>query len=190
MADTTSTDRQQRIESIAAAAIPVFAAQGYRGTSMADIAAAAGMSRPALYQYFDNRSDLFRIAFGSLLEANTDAALAALDHPGDLVDQLDGYLQRLTGDGYAQLAATPHGAELMDAKHDVAADVGTSAFARAHAGLRTSLAKRNTSPDRIAAAVDLLVLSPLGLKSDYPAPTVYRTRLTALARAAVALLDD
>ena len=52
------TRREERIESILRAAIPVFAAQGYRNTSMADLAAAAGVSRPALYQYFDDRADL------------------------------------------------------------------------------------------------------------------------------------
>ena len=120
---TTANDRQTRIDAICHAAIPVFARQGFRGTSMADLATAAGISRPALYQYFDNRADLFRVAFGALLQAGTDAALEALAAPTDTLTRLDGYLQRLSGDGYEQLAATPHGDELMEAKHEFAADV-------------------------------------------------------------------
>ena len=54
------TDREQRVDQIRRAAIPVFASQGFKRTSMADLAEAAGVSRPALYQYFDNRADLFR----------------------------------------------------------------------------------------------------------------------------------
>jgi len=38
----------------------VFAEHGFRRTSMAMIAEAVGLSRPALYQYFDNREDVFR----------------------------------------------------------------------------------------------------------------------------------
>lgn len=45
---------------------------------MADLARAAGVSRPALYQYFDNRADLFRAAFQAVSEDATDGALAAL----------------------------------------------------------------------------------------------------------------
>ncbi|MDH3683613.1 MAG: TetR/AcrR family transcriptional regulator, partial [Acidimicrobiia bacterium] len=79
---TSTAAREQRIDEIRRAAIPVFAAQGFRGTSMADLAQAAGVSRPALYQYFDNRADLFRAAFQVLLEDATDAALATLEADG------------------------------------------------------------------------------------------------------------
>ena len=186
---TTATDRQARIDAICRAAIPVFARQGFRGTSMADLAAAAGMSRPALYQYFENRADLFRVAFAALLERGTEAALAALAEPASTTDRLDGYLQRLSGDGYEQLAATSHGDELMEAKHEFAADVAQQSYARAFAGLREFVDRTGASAETSAAVVDLLTLSPLGLKSDRPAPDVYRGRLTSLARAAVALVE-
>ena len=186
---TTANDRQTRIDAICHAAIPVFARQGFRGTSMADLATAAGMSRPALYQYFDNRADLFRVAFGALLQAGTDAALEALAAPTDTLTRLDGYLQRLSGDGYEQLAATPHGDELMEAKHEFAADVAVESYAQAHAGLRAFLADLDATDATTTAVFDLLTLSPFGLKSDRPSPTAYRQRLRSLAQAAVALLD-
>ncbi|MEM9467386.1 MAG: helix-turn-helix domain-containing protein [Actinomycetota bacterium] len=187
---TTATDRQARIDAICAAAVPVFASQGFRGTSMADLAAAADLSRPALYQYFDNRADLFRVAFGAMLERATDAALDALARDTDATGRLDGYLQRLSGDGYEQLAATSHGDELMEAKHEFAADVAGAAYARAHAGLRRFVDDAAASTPAADRAFDLLTLSPLGLKGDHPTPAIYRTRLTSLAQASVALLDD
>ena len=191
MPDDAREERDGRADAIRRAAIPVFAAQGYRGTSMADLADAAGVSRPALYQYFENRADLFRSAFEAVLEGGTDAALAALDDDGTLAERLDGYLQRLKGDGFEALANTPHGDELIEARHEFAADVADAAFDRARSGLRAFVAAHATvdAPTR-AAAIDMLILSPVGLYSDQPAPATYRRRLTALANAVAALLAE
>ncbi len=114
---------------------------------MANIAADAGVSRPALYQYFTDRSDLFGAAFRLLLEEWTDAALEALDAPAPLADQLDGYLQRLSGDAYASLATTEFGEELMEARYQFAVDAAANAIKRAHDGLRAHL-KANTRADQ------------------------------------------
>ena len=54
---------------IHAAAISEFSARGFNRTSMSNIAEAAGMSRPALYQYFKNKGDIFGSAFVALLDA-------------------------------------------------------------------------------------------------------------------------
>jgi AcrR family transcriptional regulator len=53
---------------ILAAAFDVFINYGFRKTSMDDIARAAGMSRPALYQVFRNKTEIFRAASLSILE--------------------------------------------------------------------------------------------------------------------------
>ena len=189
VSETATTSPASRATAICTAAIPVFAAQGFRGTSMADLAAAAGVSRPALYQYFGNRADLFRAAFGALLDHGTDRALAALMEPTPLIDQLDGFLQRLSGDAYEQLAATSHGDELMEAKHEFAADVAANAIARAHAGLHSHLMERGFDHQQVGAVVELVTLSPIGLKSDHPSAAVYRERLSSLAHAAAGLLN-
>ena len=84
------TDREQRVDQIRRAAIPVFASQGFKRTSMADLAEAAGVSRPALYQYFDNRADLFREALQIILVEATDAALEALGGDGLVAERIDG----------------------------------------------------------------------------------------------------
>lgn len=185
----TATDREQRIDRIRRAAIPVFAARGFRRTSMADLARAAGVSRPALYQYFDNRADVFRAAFDALLNDATDAALAALEADGDRADRFAGYLQRAFGDGYEALAATPHGDEVIEAKYEFAADVAAAVHARARAGLRAHLRRSGVTGAGAARVIDLLLLAPIGLKSDGPPPPEYRRRLSALATAAAALVD-
>ncbi len=40
-------------------ALPVFAAHGYRGTSMNQVAEAAGVTKPVLYQHFSSKRALF-----------------------------------------------------------------------------------------------------------------------------------
>ena len=183
----TTTEREARIERIVAAAIPVFAAKGFKGTSMADIAAAAGVSRPALYQYFENRADVFRAGFGRLLETGTDSALAELHDADDVAAALDGFVQRMLGDAYEQLFATPHGDELMEAKYEFAADVAAAATTRALDGLRAFLTEHSTGDP--TAVMELLTMSPMGLKQDKPKPAAYRRRLSSLAQAATALLS-
>lgn len=48
--------RQQVID----VAIDEFGRSGYYGTSMNDIAEAAGVTKPVLYQHFDSKADLYR----------------------------------------------------------------------------------------------------------------------------------
>ena len=55
-----------------------FLARGYGGTSMARIASAAEISRPALYQYFRDKDDVFASAFASVFEERAAAASAAV----------------------------------------------------------------------------------------------------------------
>jgi AcrR family transcriptional regulator len=49
-----------RREQILDVAIDVFGRGGYYGASMNDIAEAAGVTKPVLYQHFDSKSDLYR----------------------------------------------------------------------------------------------------------------------------------
>ena len=47
--------RRQLLDS----ALDVFAARGYHGASMNDVADAAGVTKPVLYQHFDSKQDLY-----------------------------------------------------------------------------------------------------------------------------------
>ena len=50
------------------AAFNTFVSYGFKRTTMADIADAAGMSRPALYLLFKNKTDIFRAGFVMFVE--------------------------------------------------------------------------------------------------------------------------
>jgi AcrR family transcriptional regulator len=62
-------ERRARIEDAAA---PLFAERGYAETSLEDVAAAAGVSRPVIYDHFDSKRDLHE----ALLERHTRELLA------------------------------------------------------------------------------------------------------------------
>ena len=49
----------ERREQILDVAIQVFARNGFHGSSMNDIADAAGVTKPVLYQHFDSKQDLY-----------------------------------------------------------------------------------------------------------------------------------
>ena len=76
-------DKQQRILS---AAIKIFAETGYSGASMDAIAAAAGLTKPTLYNHFPSKEALF----AAMMTAPRDVMLLAFDTAEDnnLVEQL------------------------------------------------------------------------------------------------------
>jgi AcrR family transcriptional regulator len=69
-----------RREKIIASAVDVFGRYGFRRTSMELLAEAAGVSRPALYQYFRNKQDVFAAVaelVGARMAEDARAAAAA-----------------------------------------------------------------------------------------------------------------
>ena len=181
--------RDERIEQVRRAAVDVFGRHGFRGTSMAMIAEAVGVSRPALYQWFDDRQDVFRAAMEFMLDQAADAAVASLRDSDGLVDALAGWLRHGFADGYSRLADSPYGEELLEAHHTFTVDVAARASARMRSALEGFL---RDHPDLEAADVDaaleLLLMAPAGLKADQPTPAHYRRRLDRLAEAVTALL--
>jgi AcrR family transcriptional regulator len=64
------------------AALAVWDSEGYRGTTMAAIAARAGVSKPVLYECYDNKDDVLRALLDreeGLLMSATQAALPVGD---------------------------------------------------------------------------------------------------------------
>ncbi|HZC71849.1 MAG TPA: TetR/AcrR family transcriptional regulator [Jatrophihabitans sp.] len=79
---TKGVPRAEREEQIVAVAIGEFAARGYAGASMVDIARRAGISKPLIYQYFGSKDGLFLVCLHSV----SDELLARLEQAETEVD--------------------------------------------------------------------------------------------------------
>jgi AcrR family transcriptional regulator len=82
------------------AALLQFWQKGYEGTSVADLCAAMGITKPSLYACFGNKEDLFRKALNSYearYHAFADVALAEPDARQGVERLLRGYAHLLTG---------------------------------------------------------------------------------------------
>lgn len=177
-----------RRDQILDAALTKFGAYGFARTSMSDIAAAASISRPGLYLHFENKEAIYRAVLERTLDRSSTAALAALDATEDVEMQLDGFLQRTWGDLSDWTLATEHGDDLIQAKAGHARDVSEANTARVRRGLGAHLTRVSPSSAKSTRDGwrDLLVLSPIGLKYDNPTISVYRKRLSRLARSIAA----
>ncbi len=81
-------------ESLLAVAVEVFVERGYDGTSMEDLARAAGITKSSIYHHVRGKEELLRLAVGRAL----DALFAVLDEPpareGRAVDRLQHVVRR------------------------------------------------------------------------------------------------
>ena len=97
-ARATQTRRETRIqrekrEIILDAALDIFSAQGFGGTTVDQIASAAGMSKPNLLYYFAHKEDVYL----ALLDRQVDdwiAPLVAIRADGDPIEEIRGYIRR------------------------------------------------------------------------------------------------
>ena len=92
-ADRLPPRSARKRDAILAAAGPVFLRNGYRGTSMDEIAALAGVSKQTVYKHFVDKEGLFVELVTTTVDASSDpvhAELLALAESGDLeADLLD-----------------------------------------------------------------------------------------------------
>ncbi|MET0596410.1 MAG: TetR family transcriptional regulator C-terminal domain-containing protein [Mesorhizobium sp.] len=94
----TARPRRTRIQTekrelILEAALEVFSAHGFRGSTIDQIAEAAGMSKPNLLYYFRRKEDIHATLIKRLLETWL-APLRELDDIGDPMTELRGYIRR------------------------------------------------------------------------------------------------
>jgi AcrR family transcriptional regulator len=96
---TKGVPRAERQEQIVAVAVAEFAARGYAGASMVDIAKRAGISKPLIYQYFGSKDGLYRTCLrhvaDALLERISLAHLAEDDSVASRVHTLQAIFEAL-----------------------------------------------------------------------------------------------
>ncbi|WP_114964927.1 TetR family transcriptional regulator C-terminal domain-containing protein [Alkalilacustris brevis] len=91
-APLTRIQRRNR-KLILEAALEVFSQHGFRGATLDQIAAEAGLSKPNLLYYFDNKEAIHRSLLGDLLDSWL-APLRAIDPDGEPRAEILAYVRR------------------------------------------------------------------------------------------------
>jgi len=88
----TRIQREKR-EQILQAALEVFAAHGFRGSTLDQIADAAKMSKPNLLYYYSRKEDIHQTLIARLMETWL-APLKSLDAKGEPIEEICAYINR------------------------------------------------------------------------------------------------
>ncbi len=159
LSNPPSEDRRARVVQ---AAIQAFSRHGYRRCTMGDVAAAAGMSRPALYLLFCGKEELFRAVAEALLADAARAAEQAWPAGSNPATGLaaailakDLPIQRLC-------AASPHAEEILAVAASLTADLHHASAARFIALVTRRLAEAGRSD--AAGLARMLAHAATGLK--------------------------
>lgn len=87
-------DREDKREAVLLAAVRMFNARGYHATSLDDVAASLGVSKPTIYHYLGNKEQVLVECVNRGLAQLRAAADAATGAPGNGHDRLRGFLIR------------------------------------------------------------------------------------------------
>jgi AcrR family transcriptional regulator len=176
---------QDRKDMILDAAFGVFARYGYRRTVMEDIAAAAGLSRTALYQHWRNKDDLFRSMAQRYFDTAARDMAQALAKPGQTIEQaLVAAFTAKDGKFMQAVLTTPHGAELLEAGYAITADIadaGDARLAKVLADWLVALPIPAEAGDAMAVANSIMA-AVKGLKTTARTLPDYQTGQANLAR--------
>ena len=136
----TRLPRDQRRVQLLDAASEVFASKGYHAAAMDDIADAAGVSKPVLYQHFPSKLDLYLALLDQSCDRLVDVVQEALASTDDNADRVSPLSRRftnssphsgefrfvfesdLTGDGAVQRRLSQVNDEISDAIAEVIAE--------------------------------------------------------------------
>lgn len=178
------------------AAVDVFMNYGFRKTTMDDIARKAGMSRPALYNYFKNKESIFRTYVELFFNEIAETSFPELENATNVGDGLARYFDAAFVLPFKELLAKPHGMELAGVNKEIAGDLTeawmkrneqalaewftrcafegllqlggmpASALARVLVNSVEGIKSRDANPERIGA--DLLVLAQMTARAYAP----------------------
>jgi len=192
MAPPASRTKGNRREAILDAGFRRFLHYGYQRTSMDDIATEAGISRPAVYTYFQNKEDVFRGLANRLHEQALADAKGAADAPGAAPVRIQAVLEAKLGSFFDIVQQSIHAQDLLGENSRLCGDITRDYHNKYIALLKAvitegvrrgelNLAGAGVSP---TVAAELLVAAAQGLERGELSltPKNYRRRLGQLVR--------
>lgn len=157
----------QRRVRILDGAMGCFLAYGYQRTTMDDIARAAEISRPALYLHFKNKADIYRELASAFMEHTLENARAAFDAGGGLQARLRSGLACVM-DLVGAVEASPHGADILDMKSSLAADIVSSGRETMRRMIEDAIAQERPAAQPSGIYADMLLDAMDGMKQRMP----------------------
>jgi AcrR family transcriptional regulator len=106
-------ERSDKEKQVLEAAYGVFSRYGFARTTMADLASAAGLSRPALYLVYPGKAEVFEAVVDWFVERTLTEIHATLDATWPLERQLMHVAELSIARGYDILRSNPDAADLM-----------------------------------------------------------------------------
>ena len=88
-------DKQNAKDRLLEAGISLFAEKGYASTSVREITARAGVTKPVLYYYFKNKEGLFRAIMDTAAELQQALLKEILETPGTTLGRFIYFYRRL-----------------------------------------------------------------------------------------------
>jgi len=174
-------------EALLDAALDCFTQFGYERTRMADIAAAAGLSRPALYLRVRNKEDLAVAVSRRVHEASLRAARAAAAAPTAPAERVRGVLRAKLELTLDLAARSAHALELISANRRIAAEISADYEATLRRLLTGVLLDARLAPRRRAGDVaGMLIGAVVGLEQELDSPRRARALLDLLVDLTVA----
>ena len=121
------------------AATSAFAKSGYRRTTMNDVAEAADMSRPALYQVFKNKEDVFCSVVSYLINNAVEMAIKTLSQSGSIDERILAAMLEFEEIHWGPIAKSQYALEIMHST--VKLESALSAVKKGRKQLRAALSK-------------------------------------------------
>jgi AcrR family transcriptional regulator len=114
---------------VIAAATQVFLRYGFRRVTMGDIAAAARISRPALYLVFPSKEEVFTAVMDRLFTATLDEIRQGLGRLATAEEKLTFAFEAWCVRPFEMILASPDARDLLQSSYEFATEVTTRAAA-------------------------------------------------------------
>jgi TetR/AcrR family transcriptional regulator len=177
----------QMDEALLDAALDCFARFGYERTRMADIAAAAGLSRPALYLRVRNKEELGIAVSRRAHDVSLQAARAAAAAPAVPAERVRGVLRAKLDLTLDLAGRSAHALELISANRRVAGAITSDYEATLQRLITGVLVEVGLASRRRAGEVSaMLIRAVAGLEQELDSPRRARTLLDLLVELTVA----
>jgi AcrR family transcriptional regulator len=182
-----SEDKRLRI---VAAATSLFNRYGFKRTSVDQLAAEAGVAKPTIYAYFDDKEAIFRAVVEAVCDEMVSGAKEASARDVPIEERLAAMLSAKFTRYFELVLASPHAAELVDSHGTIGAEIVQRADRAYLALLVRVIEESELDPKRMklsaTAAAQLLMRAASGAAYDAKTPAAHRRHVAEIVRVVVA----